>query len=226
MKHLALAFAALLSCSPAIAQAKPDPAPETTALPAVTVTAPKADTAGKWSKCDLDCRMGVITATLEKNDCVQDGFGFKDKAGQAMIMKIPTRDALEARIEELCKEFIDKADKIAEDLKLDEPAADETDTKPAPGKMADYYDRGPRFDRGPQFGGRGYGKHRGEPECPHGMRMTKLGLCGVTVMATPAIKAQYNVPPKVARCVLGTTQEQVINLPGGIKRVVHQTCRR
>jgi hypothetical protein len=205
MNRFALVVAVLL-CSPAFAQA--NPAPTTKELPAVTVDAPKkTETAGKFSKCDLECRMAVIAATLEKMDCRKDGFGFKDKAGQAMIMKIPTRDALEARIEELCKEFIDRADKIAEDLKLDEPAAAEVDTKPASKKIAGVYgrdarydkepilDRGPTFGRGSQFGGRGRphsGKRRGEPKCPHGMHMTSLGLCGVKVMATPAIKAQYN----------------------------------
>lgn len=179
MKRISIVIAALLSCNGAIAQANtaptamppvqtlevttttPSTAPAADTkvkaaapLPAITVTAPakKNETTSAWSKCDLDCRMKVVASTLEKADCSQDmATGFKGKQAQAVILKIPTQDALVARVEEICKEDLDNADKTAEALKLEPtapaPAAIETNTKPVPVREAGGYGRQQRGGR-------------------------------------------------------------------------------
>jgi hypothetical protein len=79
---------------------------------------------------------------------------------------------------------------------------------------------------GPGFGPSGRGPRGGAVRCPPGMRMTPIGLCGITVMADQRIKDRYNVPPQVARCRPGDVRTFKQPLPGGGMRVVHQTCRR
>ncbi len=142
MKKFAIVVAALLSCSPAVAQAAPTPAvqpleinsaPATAtaapALPAVTVTAPaetkKAET--PWHKCDMTCRMDAIVAALENAGCTADMVeGFKGQKAQKVIKDTPTKGALTDKVDALCRQYLDNADKIAEQLKLDEPAPTET----------------------------------------------------------------------------------------------------
>ena len=79
---------------------------------------------------------------------------------------------------------------------------------------------------GPGFGPGGRGPRGGGVRCPPGMRMTPIGLCGITVMADQRIKDRYNVPPQVAHCRPGEVREFKQPLPNGGMRVVHQTCRR
>ena len=227
---LVIAALASLSCSSAIAQAAANP----TALPAVTVTAPKADTpVRKFSALNFDQRMEIVYATLEKHDCRKDlGVGFKDNQGQAVIMRIPTQDALEARIEELCKEYLDKADKIAEDLTLDEtaaPAAADADTR-TPGKMARYDDRDPRFDRGPTFdrpghGHRHGGKHGGAANCKNwpGFTLSPNGNCELTRSRDENV-VKYD-RPNTNDCKAGDVTPLVVPLPGGGKRTIKMRCR-
>ena len=86
---------------------------------------------------------------------------------------------------------------------------------------------GPGFGPGgPGFGPSGRGPRGGAVRCPPGMRMTPIGLCGITVMADQRIKDRYNVPPQVAHCRPGDVRTFKQPLPGGGMRVVHQTCRR
>lgn len=86
---------------------------------------------------------------------------------------------------------------------------------------------GPGFGPGgPGFGPSGRGPRGGAVRCPPGMRMTPIGLCGITVMADQRIKDRYNVPPQVARCRPGDVRTFKQPLPGGGMREVHQTCRR
>lgn len=161
LNRLAIAFATILTCSPAIAQANTSstamppvqpleaastpsaaPAADTkvkpaTPLPPVTVTAPAKKTPELWSKCDISCRMKVIAETLEKEDCRQDlAEGLKSKRNQAIIRKLPSKEHLVTRVEKICLEDFNQGDKIAEDLKLDETTApvsaeSEVDSKPA-----------------------------------------------------------------------------------------------